>query len=443
MVVQMSTNSISFYVSIIIITFFITTIFFQQQSISGLGFFVKREAHPLFIRKPQLKRRLFRGPEKIIMSSQKTVSSKAAGTSKYFTPSQYTVDELGNKWRLCAGAAVLNSKHELLIGERIYIPNAWQAPQGGVDDFDPSVQNSQINSRKSHEKETVQQACDRELYEEMGLRVGTHVMLDPVMKKGVMDPVRYGTSGTSNNNWLLKAGYSGQEMYWTIYRCMDSRLDIDPCSICQLEGKNGEHAEFSAVKWQSVNEVVMNVWEGKRKPYEVLFLKIESEVRHQWDDMCLSLDFSGTWVRELSATNKTITCVQHWERAKEMPLSWTVTTTYCDENNQYNASSMTTYSQGECEETFEKGMSVLFGSANSDLTSLVSVPLKRHTSFLAEQDAEPTVPVALVSTIVGTGIVEEVRQYLKDDKLFVRRTSWPKMDSSQATVLEEVYVRSH
>ena len=42
---------------------------------------------------------------------------------KQYPPSQYVTDDDGLKWRLCAGAAVLNSKNQLLIGERIGKPD--------------------------------------------------------------------------------------------------------------------------------------------------------------------------------------------------------------------------------------------------------------------------------------------------------------------------------
>ena len=80
------------------------------------------------------------------------------------TPSQSVTDEEGNKWRLCAGAAVFNSKNELLIGERLGKPGSWQTPQGGVDGGD--------------KPETVSQAAIRELFEEVGLKHGQHVVID-------------------------------------------------------------------------------------------------------------------------------------------------------------------------------------------------------------------------------------------------------------------------
>jgi len=48
-----------------------------------------------------------------------------------YTPSQVVVDDVtGERWRLCAGVAVLNSRNELLMAERLDRPGQWQCPQG-------------------------------------------------------------------------------------------------------------------------------------------------------------------------------------------------------------------------------------------------------------------------------------------------------------------------
>ena len=57
--------------------------------------------------------------------------------------------------------AILNSKNDILIGERIGKPGSWQAPQGGIDG-----------------SESVVDAAIREMYEEVGLEHGRHVLLE-------------------------------------------------------------------------------------------------------------------------------------------------------------------------------------------------------------------------------------------------------------------------
>ena len=367
-----------------------------------------------------------------------TVSPSKAKPKKQYPPSQYKIDDSGNKWRLCAGAAVLNSSNELLIGERLYLTNAWQAPQGGVDDADPA--------RHKHHRETVVEACDRELYEEMGLRVGTHVMLDPAASSLSLEPIRYRTIGTQN--WLTKSGYAGQEMHWTIYRCIDSRGNLDPSTMCELEGKNGEDAEFSSVKWQSTAEVVKKIWEGKREPYEVLQVELES-VKRQWEEMCESLDLSGTWTldaalsvgvveglvqRGLTLDRAMVEAekpyIQCWKRGGER-TSWIVTTYDVDGTTPRR---VLTYAPGEREETYQE-TTILFRPSGDE-----SVQLKRHMAFLAEPDAEP-VSIAHVTLTQAPRGVEEARRYLKGDKFILRRTLWPAENADRPIVSTEVFVR--
>lgn len=176
-------------------------------------------------------------------------------TSKVYPPSRYKMAD-GKKWRLCAAAAVLNSQNYLLVGERVSVKDSWQAPQGGVD-----------------EGETITEAAIRELYEEMGLVLDEHVVLlcnDAQSEEG--NGYRYETTGTKS--WLTKLGYAGQELHWVLFRSIDDILDKDPDKVCDLEGKNGEHAEFSNVKWSPVETVIGEVWEKKKDLYMALGEKL-------------------------------------------------------------------------------------------------------------------------------------------------------------------------
>jgi len=145
--------------------------------------------------------------------------------------SQFVTDDDGFKWRLCAGAAVLNSKNQLLIGERIGKPGVWQAPQGGVDG--------------GPTPETFTEAAIRELYEEVGLKKNDHVLLEHIDCELPMPlKCKYKTTGTGG--WLENAGFVGQELNWVIFRCANSTLEREPSLISKLSGLNGEDPEFSA-----------------------------------------------------------------------------------------------------------------------------------------------------------------------------------------------------
>ena len=81
------------------------------------------------------------------------------------------------KLRANVAAILRNREGKILICERIHIRNAWQFPQGGVDDG-----------------ETLEQALTRELHEEIGIepgdfrivekRTGYHYMFPAGRKKG-------------------------------------------------------------------------------------------------------------------------------------------------------------------------------------------------------------------------------------------------------------------
>lgn len=76
-----------------------------------------------------------------------------------WAPSVVITSEDGRRWRQCAGAAIVNSQGELLVGERIKIKGAWNCPQGGVD----------VSG------ESVVAAAAREAEEEVGLVSGVHI----------------------------------------------------------------------------------------------------------------------------------------------------------------------------------------------------------------------------------------------------------------------------
>lgn len=202
-------------------------------------------------------------------------------------PSQSVIDESGSKWRIAAAWAVLNSKNELLIGERIHLPGSWQAPQGGVDD---------AGEENNFCAETIIDAASRELYEEMGLQTNQDVLIMQNQDTPIK-PVRCTANGT--NDWLTKSGYTGQELHWVMFRCVNGRGDSDAALMCNLEGENGEAPEFSNVQWRPTTWVLENIWAAKRGPYEALLGSI-STVANEWENQCDTIDFTGTWARDSS-----------------------------------------------------------------------------------------------------------------------------------------------
>ncbi|CAJ1930691.1 unnamed protein product [Cylindrotheca closterium] len=264
---------------------------------------------------------------------------QASVMMKKYAPSKFLIDDEQKKWRIAVACAVLNSKNELLIGERINIPNAWQAPQGGVDD---------AWEGNNNQAETVAEAASRELFEEMGLRTGKDVtVISENTSTLSVEPIRYEAKG--NDNWLTKNGFSGQELHWVIFRCTNARGDSDPEFMCRLEGQNGEAQEFLKVQWKPIDWVVENIWPAKRGAYEALQGSLNDAVK-EWDEQCnMAIDFDGTWSRDASKNEGVVEAliqrgvaadkaaseaerpyVQKWER-KEDDV-WNVKTYGADNN---------------------------------------------------------------------------------------------------------------
>lgn len=356
-------------------------------------------------------------------------SSSPASASK--PSSQFITDDDGLKWRLCAGAAVLNSKNEILIGERLGKPGSWQTPQGGID-----------------RSESVTDAAIRELYEEVGLVHGKHVQLEKMMDGEATSSIKakYATGGTGS--WLENECIAGQELNWVVFRCADSDLERDPSLVCNLTGLNGEKPEFTAVRWENIDWIVDNVWEKKALPYKVLKESCIPLMK-RWEERCSEVDLGGRWSRdstrsvdvmeglvarglsEADAKDKSEEpYIQYWTKHVENSREWVVTT--------YAADGCTPrrelhYPIGEFEERYE-GASTLFGGTDGGV-------LKRCCFYLAEDDSDDQIAHVTV-TETPLGDREESRRYIKNGDLILKRT-FVKDHSKEAdrVVSTEVFVR--
>lgn len=352
-----------------------------------------------------------------------------SASSSQHPPSQFVTDVDGLKWRLCAGAAVFNSKNEVLIGERIGKPGSWQTPQGGIDGGDKI--------------ESVIDAAIRELYEEVGLEEGKHVLLEEMDNETTAIKCRYKTEGTGS--WLDKEGFAGQELNWVIFRCADADLEMDPSSVCKLSGLNGEKPEFSAVRWEKLDWVVDNVWEKKARPYRLL-REASNPVMKIWDMRCGNVNLSGRWSRDSersagvvqgliarglsednAAEQAALPYIQNWKQ-HTTKREWIVTT--------YNVDGIKPrrelhYPIGRFDESF-KGTALIFGT-NTGL-------LKRCCFYLAQKDAVEQVAHVTVteSPIGGT---EESFRYLNNGELILKRTFSPS-GKAVKVVSTEVFVFS-
>mmetsp|Transcript_11707 Transcript_11707/g.17989 ORF Transcript_11707/g.17989 Transcript_11707/m.17989 type:complete len:398 (+) Transcript_11707:89-1282(+) len=374
------------------------------------------------------------GLQSSLISKMQLTHSKI---SPVFAPSRLVVDEKGEKWRICAGVALLNSQSQLLVGKQIgRSSNCWQCPQGGVND-----------AWNGKEAESIDEAACRALYEETGLLSNRHALRLQIPPS---NPVRYRTKGTAN--WIEKAGFAGQELHWTLFRLVDARGDLNPSIICDLDGKGDEAAEFSHVKWQNIDDFISHVEHKKRENYDSLKRLIEeNNVVKDWNDQISALDFSGKWIRnpclssnltealvfrglQLEEAQKEVRkpYIQFWKRKTSDKKLWAVTSF---ESDGATPRRELEYKIGEWEEEYE-GRTVVFGTGELNPTVL-----KRRTMFVAEPDGCP-IQIAHATVTECPRGVEESRRYLKNGNLVLRRTLWPRDVSSKKTFSStEVFIR--
>lgn len=143
--------------------------------------------------------------------------------------------------RPCVGVMLVNDAGLIFTGERIDTPNAWQMPQGGID-----------------EGEDPEAAALRELEEEIGV---------PANKVSVL---------AQTNDWIpyilpahlqgkvWNGRYSGQKQLWFKMRLLEpTAIDIATA-----------HPEFSRWKWSSPDEVLEEIVDFKRSVYKEILSEL-------------------------------------------------------------------------------------------------------------------------------------------------------------------------
>lgn len=133
-------------------------------------------------------------------------------------------------------AAILrNARGEILVCERLGVPNAWQFPQGGIDGG-----------------ETPEEALVREVWEEIGLDSGTFAIVE---RRG---PYRY-LYGKGRS----KRGFHGKEQFYFLCDFTGSDTQIQVAT---------EHPEFQAYRWiEPVRFDLLWLPEMKREVYGAVF----------------------------------------------------------------------------------------------------------------------------------------------------------------------------
>jgi putative (di)nucleoside polyphosphate hydrolase len=140
------------------------------------------------------------------------------------------------KYKANVAAILRNARGRILVCERVGVSDAWQFPQGGIDDG-----------------ETPEQALVRELEEEIGVH-GEDI--EVVEHKG---PYRY-----LYGNGKIKRGHHGKEQIYFLcnYLGLDARINVET-----------KHPEFQAFRWIAPTDFRV-AWlpEMKQEVYRAVFL---------------------------------------------------------------------------------------------------------------------------------------------------------------------------
>lgn len=140
-------------------------------------------------------------------------------------------------YRPCVGVALFNAEGKVFVGERIDTPEAWQMPQGGID-----------------EGEDLLKAALRELKEEIGTDKASLIRVHP-------DTIKYDLPDHLRQK-LWNGKYAGQEQTWVAMRFegQDSDIVLDA----------DENPEFLKWQWIDLKDTLNLIVPFKRNTYALL-----------------------------------------------------------------------------------------------------------------------------------------------------------------------------
>ena len=141
-------------------------------------------------------------------------------------------------FRKNVAAVIVNSDDLVLVGERRDIKNAWQIPQGGIDEGEDAVA-----------------ALFREIKEETGLEK------DFLKIVSSSDPVSY----LFPNRVTRRFGYDGQLQTYFLLRIDEKGWELKPSK------------EFIAFEWVPKEEVIKRVVDFKKNSYIKAFGQLFGE----------------------------------------------------------------------------------------------------------------------------------------------------------------------
>lgn len=146
-------------------------------------------------------------------------------------------------YRANVGICLVNNRNEVFVAARVDVPEAWQMPQGGID-----------------EGEEPQDAAKRELREETGVTSAELIGEVPEWLTYDFPPeVRANLSQLWGQDW------TGQAQKWFLFRFYGDEGEIN------LAGDGVEPPEFSDWKWIHVDDVVERAVLFKKSVYKRAF----------------------------------------------------------------------------------------------------------------------------------------------------------------------------
>jgi len=144
-------------------------------------------------------------------------------------------------YRNGVGIMIFNDQKKIFVGRRIDNQEAWQMPQGGVD-----------------ENEEYEAAAKRELFEETG------ILSVRIIKKSEQDYVYDLPDHLLGKIW--KGKYKGQKQKWFLMKFLGPESEINI---------NQKHPEFNEWNWVDLDELPKLIVPFKKE----LYLSIIKEFR--------------------------------------------------------------------------------------------------------------------------------------------------------------------